>query len=129
MTLHEWIAVYKTSRVELDSFTIHAGWIPRETDLPAVAYQVVGGNETMTHQGGTGLITDRVQFSCASLDLVEAAGIRSLVRKIFLEAIGNDLGLEVMSSLPVGNRRDIFREAEEWWVCMIDFSISYREPE
>lgn len=97
---------------------------PLKATIPCIVYRRVSTNETISHSGDAGLVTDRIQVICTHSNFND---LMALVLLIETELIANNTDWQV--SLPVSVNIDDFDEEDGVYSNSRDYFITYLKGE
>lgn len=100
--------------------------VPQDVTLPAVAYQRISGPRDHAHDGPTGLVRARVQFSALGSTYLEAKTVTEALRAA-LDGFKGTMGTVEVQTVFLENERDEWAEAFRLPVVRQDVIFWYKE--
>ena len=105
---------------------LHDLVLPQSPTLPAVVWQRISGDHDVTHDGPSGLVTARFQFSCWGRTTLEAAQVGEALRRV-LHGYAGPMGDETAHAVFLLDDRDLFDAETGLRRRLLDFKIWYAE--
>lgn len=100
--------------------------LPENPQYPAITYQRISAPRVQSHDGSSGLVYARYQFSCYSETFLEARQTLNSLREQ-LDGYKGTMGTVLVSSCLSQTDRDFYDADTRIWRSVIDFIIGYAE--
>jgi hypothetical protein len=108
---------------------VYPSRIPQNSQMPALAYQVVSGNEItpIDAQAGYQVVQTRVQITAMAKNYNECKGALEAARKALLYKSGTIAGIKVLSILRGGIGPDLREDDTSLYVQSTDYLVTHYE--